>query len=107
MEKINVKQKSFGFTYTFEGVPVEWVDDDATVWFTAWTPGDPSEIICQKECSLVDGYYRLEVEEGDFEADPGIYSYELARYEDGVILDPTFTGELEILETAGAPGGEE
>jgi hypothetical protein len=107
MEKINIKQGAFGFGYRFVGVPDEWVQEEAEVWFSCWKPGDPTEIICQKECELILPSYWLQVEEGDFDADPGIYHYEIARYEDGVMLDPSFTGELEILESAGAPGGND
>lgn len=107
MEKINVKQGAFGFGYKFIDIPDEWVEEEAVVWFSCWKPGDPSTIICQKECELNGGYFWLMVEEGDFDADSGIYYYEVARYEDGTVLDPSFTGELEILESAGVPGGED
>jgi len=107
MEKMSIKQGAFGFGYKFVDIPDEWVALEVDVWFSAWKPGDPSDIICQKECELNGGYYWLTLEEGDIDADPGVYYYEVARYEDGEMLDPSFTGELEILESAGAPGGEE
>lgn len=107
MEKMSVKQGAFGFGYEFVGIPDEWVSEVAEVWFSAWKPGDPTDIICQKQCELNGGKYWLMVEDGDFDEDPGIYYYEVARYEDGLMLDPSYTGELEILETAGVPGGED
>ena len=105
MEKIYIKQGAFGFGYKFIDIPDEWVTAAAEVWFSAWKPGDPKTIICRKACELNGGYYWLNVIQGDFEADPGIYYYDVARYGVGTMLDPSFTGELEILESAGAPGG--
>jgi len=107
MEKMYIKQGAFGFGYEFVGIPDEWVEEEAEVWFTAWNPGDPTEKVCQKQCEFNSEKFWLMVEEGDFDASPGIYYYEVACYEDGVMLDPSFTGELEILESAGAPGDEE
>lgn len=107
MEKMSIKQGAFGYRYKFVGIPDEWIEEEVEVWFSAWKPGHPKDIICQKVCILEEGEYWLMVEDGDFEDDPGIYYYEVARYEEGTMLDASYTGELEILETAGAPGGEE
>ena len=107
MEKINIKQGAFGFGYKFIGIPDEWSVAEANVWFSAWDPGNPAEIICQKACELSHGYYWLNIVKGDFDANPGVYHYEIARYEEDTMLDPSFTGELEILESAGAPGGDD
>ena len=103
MDKIQVKQGAFGFGYKFSEVPTEWAAQVADAWVSVWVPGDPSTIILQKQCALDNDEYWLMLVEGDIDADPGIYYWELARFEDGVKLDPTFTGEFEILESAGAP----
>lgn len=108
MDKMQIKQKAFGIEFKFLDTPEDWTEDEAEVWFSAWHPGDPTSIILQKQCELRAANYWLVVEAGDFDdTPPGIYYYELARYEEEVKLDPTFTGELEILESAGVPGGEE
>lgn len=107
MDKISVKQNTFGISYMFTNTPDAWlIVDEEDIWFTVWSPGDPETIICQKHCTFQDDHFWITLIEGDFDAIPGIYYWELAHYEDGVKRDPTFTGELEILESPQMPSEE-
>jgi len=94
-EKIFVKQGSFGSIYRFENTPEEW-EGETGIWFTVWAPGEIDTPIVQRECTF-DTYWQFLSEAGDFD-EVGIYHYELAWYVEGERRDPSFSGELEVLE---------